>query len=198
MIFFGNDIVDLLLPDNKEKSKDSRVIEKILNERERKNLSAIPDHCGLLWTFWACKEAVCKAAVKLGLPKSGNPHEYEIEFTDLLSNRKGAGSAKYLNTDFTVQFAGTSSYVHAIAFSGKGKTSEYITSIEFVDSSTDASIFAKEVLLTSVSDCYSIEKKKLACHKNELGIPIITNNNVVLDIDISLSHDGNWLAVIHN
>ncbi|MBI9074814.1 MAG: 4'-phosphopantetheinyl transferase superfamily protein [Desulfatibacillum sp.] len=85
----GNDIVDILAPEARDKHLDQRFVGRAFTPREQDTIHSSRKPGPMLWALWACKEAAYKAVSRNNPGVSSWPKKYEVELDK--QGNKGAG-----------------------------------------------------------------------------------------------------------
>lgn len=206
--------MDLLDPENRRKLNDARFIDRVFTPAERDCIAKSRSPLAMLWSTWACKEAAYKALSKVKKVTS-SPSRYAVTFLPPLvtdSPGSAANSSKTIPADVItpegrvpVRTCRERSYVHAIALVG---AAEYLDSIIWSVSRIRRP--RKEV--TPAMQSFLVRRQlklqiaqKLAVDPGELeitrpaadgvpGPPLLLVSGEASGIDISLAHDGPYLA----
>lgn len=183
-MWIGNDIVDLKDPMVKGKSKEKRFVRRICSEEERAVVAEASDPDKALWVFWAIKEATYKALKKKEANTSFVPPEFVCCYVKGEWRCRGAYVQVVCNKDF----------VHAIAFIGDRVSSEIIHAIK--EERNDQSAAVRQLSLKML-----VQKGFMNCSiargekEGKLLPPQIIQNGIpVIGCDLSLSHDGRYVA----
>jgi hypothetical protein len=205
LIHVGNDIVDLAAP--QAQGKTLRHMQKILTPDEIDAVLKSGDPHSFLWMFWTAKEAAFKVFSKLFSGISFSPKQYSV-IIDHATHRGNVispfGSVSLLlqtskdwihcisTTDDSVFFNSVKSGVEAIDFS------------LFKDDCNRADVESNAVRLAArknLAECLNVEPDiidiiRAADHHGRLQPPTVRINGVAtdMDMDISLSHDGRFIA----
>jgi hypothetical protein len=184
----GNDVVDLRDPDNARSFRRPGYVERVCGPAERESLAAARDPERLFWAYFAAKEAAYKLLTKLG-ESPGFAHR-ELEVTANLEWVCGAGRRLPLRVTRGEQF------VHAVV---TPKRVELWASVE--EAEGDPSRDARRVLAGLVAALVQCAPADLVVERREtpgswdgFGPPFVRRRGAVLDLDVSLSHDGRFVA----
>jgi len=220
----GNDIVDLKDPANAQKSADLRFLKKILADTETERFCGWNNPDTALWSIWACKEAAYKVlkkqtgdaafvprrwSVHLRRPSSAAGHE-NIRHSDVRSGdqNRGAFAAGEVmipekNSVPFILFSSLS-YVHCVAADCFDVLNKAIWHVDELPcgrdpEDTDSSKFVRKCLIHALSDFLPEESRRIKIVRTfpeggELQPPAVYLNDVKSGIDISLSHDGRFVA----
>jgi len=205
----GNDIVDYCF--DEKKYLNQRFINRILNQTEIEYLAQSNNPNAFLWSLWAAKEASFKAYQKTALQTIFSPSQFQAELKTLNA---------LLNHDFKQAIQAVLTYqsqtihllfswpdqttVHCVAFIGPRSLSKRIqTSIsnkwnELVDENQSSQVRAVAHTLLQQNNLSAEIKRPLLSMPgyNKPGPPVLIShaNKTQLPDEISLSHDGTWLA----
>jgi phosphopantetheinyl transferase (holo-ACP synthase) len=194
----GNDIVDLTEPGVSRQHLNKRFMSRVFTEIERNQIhsSSVPSLA--LWSVWAAKESVYKI-VKRRRPGAVFAHQaYEVDLA--------TQTLKHEDVTYYLRFSSTPEYVHCVASANQDFKYDFL--IARSDEDIEGSLDPLEMF--SVYDENSRKVRLLAKKmlRNEFALesPQIVRNdssppevreqgNVLKDFRLSLSHDGDWLAV---
>jgi len=206
----GNDLIDLLEPEIKKKSKNERFIKRVLTEKEYSVLKNHEDPDIYLWCLWSAKESAYKILKKV-IPDLVFSHSlFEVQ-----RNCKEVGIVTYKKYSIPVKWFYNESWIHCIGTYSNNCSSPKILEWAVVESDsvdTDfefttgevASIYSKEsmavrelakktLLENSLSDIEILRFPQGI----RFGPPEIWKNGSVLeDWDISMSHDGRFVSAL--
>ena len=115
----GNDVVDLLDPENQQEAIHPRFDERVFTPVERAWLANEATAHRTRWRMWAAKESAFKVARKLDPGVRFLPRRFSVQL-------KGNAQAvvRYAVGRFDVSFSGADDWVHAIATLSDGGTLE--------------------------------------------------------------------------
>lgn len=199
--------MDLCHPQAIARYEDQRFINRVLTpaEQEKLRYSSFPNQC--LWSFWAAKESAYKAISRFFPLVSSSPKQYKVAIDDIGSPSFFHGMVA--TPEAAVQIRGTidPDYVHCLGVTGKDVDDQTIeTGIVPIPASNIGDIIlpdqesllvrklAKdriaEYLKTDVSQV-QIRRKTVA---DQLGPPEVFVQGEKIPINISLSHDGRFVA----
>ena len=167
----------------------------------------------MLWSFWAAKEAAYKVLLK----KNGHavfiPNRWSVQYRDFkdlyeddfaLRNgcREGEVMIPGARRIFVRLFA-FPSYLHCIASDTAQGMNQMIARVDRLpghkDSmDTDPSSFVRSRLLCCLADHLRIPEGSMKIVRqpgeNGLGPPLLYLSDAPSDIDLSISHDGSYVA----
>jgi phosphopantetheinyl transferase (holo-ACP synthase) len=206
----GNDVVDLADPAIARHHENERFAARVCSEDERRRVVTARD----LWSLFAAKEAAYKALVKLG-ESPGFGHRAIRVAPDL-------ASVTWRELRLTLRVTGDRDHVHAVAWSedavgpapiarvvriedsrhGEGKSgSEGASEGQGRGASESESERARAVLCDLVATALGCAPGELAIVRDPspgtwdgYGPPRVLRGGSPIDADVSLSHDGAFVA----
>jgi phosphopantetheinyl transferase (holo-ACP synthase) len=199
----GNDVVDWKDPANAKKSRDIRFLRKILTDDEIEfvNDAECPDI--ELWALWAGKETAYKVLKKSVGKASFLPRRWTVQPTKSEKKQKDwevilPGEEKIFIRPFL-----TDNYVHCIGSDDLFALDKVIYGVEQM-SAADAeniflpSTFVRECLASVLADYFHLNYRDIEIRREkvegELHPPCIYYEDKKYPVDISLSHDGRFVA----
>lgn len=209
----GNDIVDVNAPEAKGKSGDPRFLERVLTVPEQRAVarSFFPDR--LLWAFWAAKETAYKAASKLDPNISSVPRRYEVSLEEEGASgpwmNKVCGIVRMPKGIVPVRVLFHPEYVHCIGgcfrFGSLDDMTWEAAFIEAVPGSKDIhppsereSFAARQLAARALSGLWCCDPDDIRIersnHPAATGFPVAYRKGQPARLDISLSHDGRFVA----
>lgn len=211
MYKLGNDVVDLSLPDAKQKYLNTRFLQRVFSLQERCAIESSHDKDRIFWAIWAAKEAAYKACQKL-IPNLIFAHQQfrvtektlEQLQQDLLTPpfEKGGvssyGQLTYHDLFFSIRWYCDDDKVHCVAvlsphhglFQKWEKIHWHVCEMDFdlfPEESSLTRFYARQFFQQFIPDVNIIRQEReppLLCRKEQ----------VLTDHEISLSHDGRWAA----
>ncbi len=195
----GNDIVDLKEPANRDKSRDSRYLKKILTDAEIESVKKAQRADEALWSFWACKEAAYKVIKKSFPDAAFTPRLWQVTFTDSESEYS-EGEVKIPDNDGVfVRLFSNPDYVHCIGTLHPAVLDKLIFGVEVLpEGEVNSSLFLLQCLARQLATRFSLNLDQIEIRRtkqnNELQPPQLFIDGRTTDIDISLSHDGRFIA----
>jgi phosphopantetheine--protein transferase-like protein len=196
----GNDVVDLKEPANAGKSKNPRVLKKILTDTEIELIKNAKRPESALWSLWACKEAAYKVKNKSfpGIPFI--PRRWQVvfnkpqkDYTDGEVIIPGKGTVP-------IRLFSNLQYVHCVSADSPAVLDKLVWSVEMLpeEKEINPSLFLRDCLGKKMARNFllnfhdiKIKRKKI---NGELHQPHVYVGGKETDIDISLSHDGRFVA----
>ena len=213
MPYTGNDIVDLIHQPNGQKSKDSRFLKKILTDTEIDQVCCSGNPEVALWSFWACKEAAYKVVQKKDHHAAFLPDRWSVQcrnFQDLPEShpslQSGCREGEVVipgSGNVCVRLFTFPSYVHCIASDaseGLNRIVAHVNRLPRRENSlrTDPSLFVRSKLLRCLARHLCLPARDMNIvrepQKDGLGPPLLYIAGVRSAIDLSISHDGCYVA----
>jgi phosphopantetheinyl transferase (holo-ACP synthase) len=213
-VFLGNDIVDLVQDEAREKHLDRRFLDRVFTPEERRAIRYSSTPSQLLWALWAGKEAFFKAARKAQPDLIFSPRRIQVVHGGRVPGGLGATSGKIVHLD-----AGLSAptrwdwhpnRVHCISVIGPATDEGFVSRVRRLDEIVSVPLTAAEtdsvycpesagvrILAHELLAPWQIEDLEIVRTRNgrDFGPPRVFSHGVPLDnVDLSLSHDGAWLA----
>lgn len=197
--------MDLAEPQNRRKGADARYINRILNTREITMVSGSPDPDAMLWSLWASKEAAYKALIKLR-KVSSSPLKYSVLFGSQTGPGQFMVKVESPQGEVPVLLTRRKKYVHAVASTGDenslGSLRWAVSSLKLPRKEITPDIQSLAVRKAAIKKTAEYLKKKpeqldIIRHMlngTGLGPPILLLDGAESGIDISLSHDGIYVA----
>ena len=203
MSCIGNDVVDWKYPENARKSRDSRYLKKILTNVEIEFVHDAENPDRSLWSLWACKETAYKVISKSYARAPFLPRHWSVQLNQT-ENMFAEGEVIIPggNSVF-VQLYSAESYVHCIGSDNLPDLNKIIWGIESLPKSisgehVEPSLFVRDCLSRKLADIYQLDFRQIeiirAGKGRELQPPYLYYENKKAPFDISLSHDGNFIA----
>jgi phosphopantetheinyl transferase (holo-ACP synthase) len=183
----GNDVVDLTDPGIVRHHENRRFVERVCSESERPRVTTATD----LWSLFAAKEAAYKALVKMGC-SPGFGHRALGVAPDLASV---AWKDRRLALVVTVAF----DHVHAVAWTaGPEPLSRVVRADGPPGSESERARAVLRDLLSTALGCapgaIEVVRDPIPGSWDGYGPPRVTRAGVPIDADVSLSHDGPFVA----
>lgn len=194
---------------NANKHLDLRFQKKILTDAEIELVSAAQNPAIALWSFWACKETAYKVMKKVSADITFLPHQWNVKISKTADsyeqgevNIAGRTLKGKRVAIFTRLFI-SDRYVHCIGSDDFRELDKAIWSVDALPDGNDGkkidpSSFVRDCLIRKVAACFKLDYRHLEVRRvkkdGELLPPYICLNNNKYPVDISLSHDGNFVA----
>lgn len=203
----GNDVIDLTNSGNIGKSRDVRFISRVFTSGERDCIfrSSNPDET--LWTLWAGKEAAYKVMVKTDPLACSIPRAYPVELDKRENRPFRSGTVSTPAGTVWIRVFRKDGALHVIGMNAcPGNPEEVVEGVESLNSlEPDAasspdreSYLARAFLLRRLSKFlerkpHEMEIRRLKENRG-LGPPRLYIQGKPFGVDISMSHDGRFVA----
>ncbi len=200
MPYVGNDVVDLKEPANAGKSKNSRFLKKILTDAEIEFIKNAENPESALWSLWVCKEAAYKVKKKSFPDIPFIPRRWQIVFNkpqSIFSDGEviipGKGSVY-------IRLASNLQYVHCAGTDSFAALDKLIWSVNVLPEKKqiNPSLCLRDLLGQKLAQHFYLNfhqiKIKRTRENGELLPPCVYVGGRRTDIDVSLSHDGRFVA----
>ncbi|MFW6088364.1 MAG: 4'-phosphopantetheinyl transferase family protein [Gemmatimonadota bacterium] len=194
----GNDVVDLRDPDNQPAALHPRFDERVFGPEERDLLAAAagadPRH-RLRWTMWAAKESALKYLRQLDPELPFHPREFVVRL-----DSPAAGRVEHHGTGLAVTIDATPARVHAVTLGAPGEAGSAEsnpvtrTGTAQTQSGTDASDEVRRLAAIEIARLLGLEPSAVQIDGSVGAAPRARADTVLLPVELSLSHDGTWLA----
>lgn len=184
------------------KSRDARFLARVFTPHERAAIEKSADPDTILWALWAGKEASYKAACKLQPQQrlSSAPARYEVDISDVAGFLM-TGMVMSPLGQFSLNITVTAMYVHAVASRTSPPSAAVIksaVSTMLPDGCCDESAQVRKDLCRDLGAFLSVNPQELEFIRpgppNRLGPPEVRWLGHPLDIDITMSHHGRFIA----
>lgn len=189
----GNDIVDIRAPYAVSKFCDERFLMRVFTQEEKECIKTSVNPALTLWSIWSAKETAFKIAKKQN-SKTIFCHKAFCVHNPPQRYGKQNGHVNHHERIYAVHWYANCRHVHCVGASHDGEVYFCIAPLDekAEDESKKVRCLAKDLLLNS------FHKKAEIVRINEDGKlsppTFISNTHSIDDIDLSLSHDGNFIA----
>ncbi|HEM47401.1 MAG TPA: 4-phosphopantetheinyl transferase family protein [Alphaproteobacteria bacterium] len=197
----GNDVVDLEDPDNRPTAIHPRFDRRVFTDAELARLNDASDEDArhrLRWSLWAAKESALKYLRQIDARISWHPREFavRVETTAVARVRHG-------DRELAVTLDVTSRRVHAVTPAG---ADDALTALHRVESGAppdaeEASTGVRRLAARATGRLLGIADEEITitgpggrAAPRGADIPRALRGGERLAVDVSLSHDGRWLA----
>lgn len=212
MNFLGNDIMSLQDNQNRLSFSRDRYLSKAFTYKEINLIRGCHTRSFLPYLIWTCKESAYKAMVKIGLRDTFCPAEFEmdtVKLTEQLLNpvqeqgiespesNKIVGTIAYQQNLLNTESCLHTEYIHSIATTGEISSQDVTRHVEKIDSEDVycQGALSRESLRRSLSKEMQISIHRIDIGKNKrLGIPYVYIDQMATNIDVSISHDLNYIS----
>ncbi|HPL65880.1 MAG TPA: 4'-phosphopantetheinyl transferase superfamily protein [Smithellaceae bacterium] len=205
--------MDLARQPNGRKSTDSRFLKKILTDTEIDQTGCSADPEAVLWSFWAAKEAVYKVLLKKNGHTAFIPNRWSVRYRDFQDLCEGDFALRSGCREGEVGIPGSGnvyirlftypSYVHCIASDKSESLNRIVARVDRLPRQenslrTDPSLFVRSKLLRCLARHFHLAARDMNIvrepQKDGLGPPLLYIAGVRSAIDLSISHDGCYVA----
>lgn len=208
----GNDIVDLTNPETKKKSQDIRFINRVFTQGEKEQIFSSTNADFMLWALWAGKESAYKVVSKFCPDISSVPREYDVSFDeDVMQLSRGcfgrytlSGAVRTPCGSILIKTYQTHDSVHCIGASGSPGNVDTITwGVKRIGRRPDftphfESFAVREAAKNHLSLYLNRKPDEIEIRRpkgeRDLGAPIVYVDDSPAEVDISLSHEGEFVA----
>jgi len=199
--FVGNDVVDLKEPGNIGKSKNLRFLKKILTDAEIEWVRKADDPDAALWRFWAAKETAYKVIRKLSGEATFLPRRWPVVLREM-HRELHEGTVIVGGQEIFFSCRSDEDYLHCVGSDDADVLRKSIKGVAFLseDRRRDPSGYGRYCLIKSVAEQGLAERRQIAVRRKkkngELQPPQLYIADRKSSMDISLSHDGRWIAYV--
>jgi len=197
----GNDIVDLMDPQARGKSRDIPFMDRVFTPDERCLIQDSSNPDMMLWTLWTGKETGYKALRRRSPAVSSAPRRYEVHLPCTGDHIPESGTVHTPCGPVSIRFCITGEYVHCVG----ATTDEEVDAISWdvqkmprTQSSCDESLFVREMAKRGISAWLDEQPEAVDIIRPEqdhgLAPPVIKIRGRNPSINLSMSHDGRFAA----
>lgn len=157
----------------------------------------------MLWALWACKETAYKVIGKSSPGTPFLPRHWSVQLNQTDSILAKGEVILPEGSSVFVQLACPESYVHCIGADSLPDLDKIIRGVEYLPEvvsgeNVEHSFFVRDCLFRRLADIYQLDLQDMAIRRgkerHELQPPFLYYENKKAPIDISLSHDGLYVA----
>lgn len=204
MNYIGNDIISLKSRQNLQSFSNPKYITKVLNNSETElaegiNLTLLTSLC------WTIKESAYKVLGKTGNRIAFAPHMFNVNIIDIKAFIKTGNDQSEIViipeikvTAYGLNFYSlseiTGEYIHSVSSLKKDNQVNIYRNVREIKINSNESREAIDFLLEAIMDKTGTSPGELDLMKNERNIPVLMQKGLPLNIDASLSHDGNYVS----
>jgi phosphopantetheine--protein transferase-like protein len=201
--YVGNDVVDLKEPANAGKSQDSRFLKKILTNVEIEFVQHAENPDAALWSLWACKETAYKVIKKSCPDAAFLPRQWQVTFNKSQAEHSDGEVTISGKGKIYIRLFSNPQYVHCVGADKSAALDKLIWNVEFLpEKETNQSLYSRHCLAKTLARYFSLNfhdiKIKRTRENGELAPPRVYVSGRRTDIDISLSHDGIFVAYVYH
>jgi len=191
----GNDVVDLRDPHNQPAALHPRFDQRVFGGGERDRLSAAAGaeaRHRLRWAMWAAKESALKYLRQAEPELPFHPREFTVHLDSPTS-----GHVVHRGTEFGVALDVAPARVHVVtvgAAGADGTSADASTGVARTRSPTDASTEVRRLAAREIGRLLDVRPATIEIDGSPRSAPRAYADGAPLPVDLSLSHDGPWLA----
>lgn len=193
----GNDVVDLRDPHNQPAALHPRFDTRVFGHEERDALAAASDvetRHHLRWTMWAAKESALKYLRQAEPALPFHPREFAVHLGSSTIAR-----VTHRGAELGVTLDVTPARVHAVTLGAPGTGSAHPeavarTGIARANSPADASAEVRRLAAREIACLLDVSPAGIEIDGSASSTPRAHRDGEPLPIELSLSHDGDWLA----
>jgi phosphopantetheinyl transferase (holo-ACP synthase) len=190
----GNDIIDLNAVSAASINRRQRFLDKIFVDSEQAFLYNQLDIDKWIWLLWSMKESTWKAHYRNSCTRKFNPKLMTCKVQDFsIEGNFISGVVVVENTHYNTLSLLKSDFIHTIANSNSSKISFDFFSVDSENSNNQSSKVRMEVC-KSVSNFLNQPLTDIKIEQNENGVPLVIINGVDSNIQLSISHHGQFGA----
>ena len=198
----GNDIVDLADPRAAGKSRDLRFMDRVFTAKERQAIFNHVNRDLYLWSLWAGKETAYKALCKIYSALSSAPGRYEIELFPSAGPVPERGVARTPCGSVSLRLFTGRDHLHCIGVTAGHDTDSVMWDVARIDRGNADPGYQSEIvrnMIKRAASCYlkeSPETMEIVRIRGPrgLGPPVLYVRKAQTTLDISMSHDGRFVA----
>ena len=207
MPYVGNDVVDLREPANAGKSRDSRFLKKILTNAEIEFVQNAENPDTALWSCWAGKETAYKVLKKSFPDAAFLPRQWTVFFKKSQSDFSEGEVMIPGKERVYVRLFYNPQYVHCVGSDSITALDKLIWSVDVLpeekdEKNIDPSFFSRNCLGQNLAQYFSLNFHNIKIRRTrEDGVlqpPRVYVSGRETDINISLSHDGRFVAYAYH
>jgi phosphopantetheinyl transferase (holo-ACP synthase) len=194
--------VDLKEPANAGKSRDSRFLKKILTDAEIEFVQNAEKPDAALWSHWACKETAYKVIKRSSSCAAFLPRQWQVIFNKTKSKYSDGEVTIPEHDSVFIRLFTNPQYVHCIGVDVLTALDNLIWSVDVLPEKEKItpSLYSRCCLGQRLAKHFSLNfhhiKIRRTREKGELQPPRVYVSGRITDIDISLSHDGRFVAYV--
>jgi phosphopantetheine--protein transferase-like protein len=202
--YVGNDVVDLREPVNAGKSESSRFLKKILTDAEIEFIKKMERSQAALWSLWACKEAAYKVKNKSFPDIPFIPRRWQVVFNKRKSKYSDGEVIIPGKGSVYIRLFSNLEYVHCVGADSFAVLDKLIWSVEALpeEKEINPSLFLRDCLREKLANNFSLNFHDIKIRRTEKNSefqwPRVYIGGRETDIDISLSHDGRFVAYAYH
>jgi phosphopantetheinyl transferase (holo-ACP synthase) len=180
----GNDVIDLRDPETAPGSEHPRFDGRVFAPAERELLGASTDPRRLRWILWAAKEAAYKVARKIDARAVFSPSRFLVD--------RDACEVLWEGTRLRLDVDVDSDRVHAVATAGDSDARLLLRAVGVADDEGPGAA-ARGLALRALAPLLDLATEDLRIDVED-RIPRLRARGRLLEVDLSLSHHGRFVA----
>jgi phosphopantetheinyl transferase (holo-ACP synthase) len=185
----GNDIIDIRYTKLYHNFQRIGYLQKIYTKAEQELINTSHYRFYTVWRLWSMKESAYKSFIKEGNAPFFNPVKLRCSIENNQAGYVNIGSSEY-----KVQTIETDDYIFSHTIDDtRPKTSHKLISVEKSDSDYQ-SITIYNTIIAYISKRIKSRDAIIEIIKDKNGAPSIYVDKLRLDIDLSITHHGNYAA----
>lgn len=185
----GNDIIDLQLAKQSNRWKSWRFIEKLFTPEEQQFIqNSGSDRFELIWLLWSMKECAYKMHIQSGHPPSFAPCKIHCQ----LEEDKLSGSVTIDEQHYHTTSKITHDCIYTIAICSNKNS--FFNHFEQLSVKSDLSLCEAcyQAILLEYCNLMNINYNEVMIKKNDRKIPQIYRDHQVQDVELSITHHGQF------
>ncbi len=186
--------MDLLDPQADPQSIHQGFDERVMTDEENRLIVSALDPHRLRWMLWAAKESAFKVVKKVDPSAVFHPKAFEVELITF-----GGAHVCHSKTDFETVLYHSPKWVHAVttleskSVKSDSRLHSRVLSLESQNRSFDSSMEVRTFARKALGSWLEVSWTEVEI-VTENRIPRATRRGKRLEIDLSLAHDGNFVA----
>ena len=194
---------------NVRKTLDLRFLKKILTSAEIAVVRSAKNPAAALWSLWACKETAYKIMKKSSAETAFLPRQWKVKISKTgESYEQGeviipGNILKGTRAGIFTRLFISEKYVHCIGADDSRILDEIVWDVDIIPppearENVDPSVFVRDCLVRRVAGYFHLNYQHLEIRRvkkdGESQPPYLYLNNNKYPVDVSLSHDSNFVA----
>lgn len=175
----GNDIVDLNASRQESNWQRKGWIQKIFSVQEQTFIHLSTEQEKVIWLFWSMKEAAYKIFNRNSGKTFYAPNAFNCTISKITSNI-AIGKVLHEDLSYNTETVFNANYIHTIAKADVIKDNNNLNN----------------VIISNIDESVKLPTH-LTLHKDRRGIPYLSDIKTGNSIDASLSHHGNYTALVY-
>jgi phosphopantetheine--protein transferase-like protein len=183
----GNDIIDASFDTS---PSHSRFVERVLSPRELARYEAAADRQQLLHKAWTAKEAAYKYMKQIK-PETIFAHstfEYDEERGLVVYQREREIAVHHVSTAAYL-------YCHTVLRSREPAFHRIMRLTSSNGPADNPSLKVRELAQEMIAKLFDLERNEISFGKSAAGVPFARVNHNILDIGLTFTHHGSFVAV---